>query len=316
VLSSVSPETPFVPRLSLIVPFQRDESALETTLVSVLESRTSDEELIIVHAGDYDDPYELARDEAIVLETEGSTSLAERLNLAVRTACSPIVQVVMPGTTLEPGWSDEAVGLFEDPSIHAVSLAMRDALSDRVVYGVDADQLPHHRMALEADTVAGPLLAGTMIRRRSLLKLGGWSELISESLIDLELTLLMRTLELNMSVVESPHVVRDFKSSRLAGSPFEMGKGCGILACAYSELPESRIIIEPLVRRLGHLACGLMNPQVAAERLGWVLGVRDRSLVRYIAQRVDFSYHAFHAPASLPMPTPAAAVPTEQRRAA
>jgi hypothetical protein len=117
---------------------------------------------------------------------------------------------------------------------------------------------------------------------------------------------------------------REFKTAANAGSPFEIGKGCGILACAYSELPDSHIMIEPLVRRLGHLAWGLMNPQAAAERLGWVLGVRDRSLVRYIAQRVDFSQHAFDAPVSLPISATAAAEahsemeygPAKQRRAA
>lgn len=303
-----------MPRLSLIVPFQRDESALETTLVSILESRTSADELIIVHAGDYEDPYDLSRDEAVVLENDANTSLAERLNLAVRTSCSPVVQVVLPGTTLGTGWSDDGLGLLDDPSIHAVSLPIRDMLTDRVVFGLDEDQLPHHRMATEPDSVAGPLLAGTMIRRRSLLKLGGWSESISDSLIDLELALLMRTLDLNTATIPSPRIERDLKASRISGSPFEIGKGCGMLACAYSELPEAHIVIEPLVRRLGHLACGLINPQVAAERLGWVLGVRDRSLVRYIAQRVEFSHHAFDAPASLPMSAGLGTV--EQRRAA
>jgi len=307
---------PFVPRLSLIVPFQRDESALETTLISVLESRDRDVELIIVHSGDYEDPYELAHDEAVVLETEQGSSLSERLNLAARTACSPIVQVVLPGTTLEASWSDEGLSWFDDDATHAVSLPIRDASTDRVVFGMNAEQLPHRGMAFSTDSVAGPLLAGTMIRRRSLLKLGGWSELISESLLDLELTLLMRTLGLGIGVVQSDHLVRDFKAATSACSPFEVGKGCGVLACAYGELPDSHIVIEPLVRRLGHLACGLMNPQVAAERLGWVLGVRDRSLVQYVAQRVDFSHHAFEAPVSLPMPIPSAPTAAEQRRAA
>lgn len=321
---SVSPEMPFVPRLSLIVPFQRNESALETTLVSILESRTSQDELIIVHAGDYEDPYELSRDEAVVLETEQNSSLAERLNLAVRTACSPIVQVVLPGTILEPDWSEEGLSILDDISVHSVSLAIRDAAAERIIYGFDETQLPHRRLATSPNAIAGPLLAGTMIRRRSLLKLGGWSELISESLIDLELAMLMRTIGLQTDVVPTPRMERDLKTAANAGSPFEIGKGCGILACAYSELPDSHIMIEPLVRRLGHLAWGLMNPQAAAERLGWVLGVRDRSLVRYIAQRVDFSQHAFDAAVSLPISATAVTEghsemeygPAKQRRAA
>lgn len=306
----------FVPRLSLIVPFQRDEAALETTLVSVLESRTSEDELIIVHAGDYDDPYQLAGDEAVVLETEGGSSLAVRLNLAARASCSPLVQVVLPGTKFEPGWCDEGLESLEDGSVHAVAMPVVDPSTQRVAYGLDQEALPHRRIAFQSDRVAGPALSGTLIRRRSLLKLGGWSELIADSLLDLELALLMRSLGLRSNVVETACMFRDHKALSIAPSPFETGKGCGQLACAYSELPESQIVVEPLVRRLGMLACGLMNPHVAAERLGWVLGVRDRSLVRYIAQRVEFSSHAFQTSATLPLPMQDAMQVAPKRRAA
>jgi hypothetical protein len=142
---------PFVPRLSLIVPFQREESALETTLISVLESRDRDVELIVVHSGDYPDPYELARDEAVVLETEQGASLAERLNLAVRTARAPIVQVGLPGTALEASWSDDGLSRFDDDATLAVSWPIRDASNDRVVFGMSSEQLPHRGMAFTTD---------------------------------------------------------------------------------------------------------------------------------------------------------------------
>jgi hypothetical protein len=64
-------------------------------------------------------------------------------------------------------------------------------------------------------------------------------------------------------------------------------KAIAMLACGYSEAPESSISLEPLGKRLGQLATGLLNPKIAAERLGWVLGIRDRTWVRPIAERIS-----------------------------
>jgi hypothetical protein len=159
------------------------------------------------------------------------------------------------------------------------------------------------------------LLAGTLIRRRSLIKLGGWCERIPESLIDLELTLLMRSLSIDFEVIESSNMQLSAAVRGPKCSAFELGKGCGMLACAYSELPDSHVTVEPLVRRIGQLASGLLNPKVAAERLGWVLGVRDRSWSQTIAERVELAGSAFHAAATIPLAKPESQ-PSVSRRAA
>jgi hypothetical protein len=75
-----------------------------------------------------------------------------------------------------------------------------------------------------------------------------------------------------------------------------------MLACAYGEIADSGIAIEPLVKRLGNLATGLMNPKLAAERLGWVLGVRDRSMVQRITERVETARQGIAAMQSIRMP--------------
>jgi hypothetical protein len=307
---------PFVPRLSLIVPFQRDETALECTLLSVLESRTDADELIVVHTGDFSDPYELGRDEALVLETEPSLPLAEQLNLAARTACSPLIQVLLPGSVVKPGWADNAVSRMGHPNIHAVSMAMLDTTTGAECFGFQASEMPHRRLADSPSNVGGPVLAGTMIRRRSLLKLGGWCDVVPAALIDLELALLMQAIELQTVATNSIAIEAPGTCVTPCHSSFEIGKGCGMIACGYSEIADSHVSIEPLVRRLGHLASGLMNPKSAAERLGWVLGVRDRSLVRRIAERVELARQAFEAHQTVPMPIPLPDERLETRRAA
>jgi len=304
-----------VPQLSIIVPFQRDEAALESTLLSVLEAKTDDHELIIVHSGEFSDPYQLGDDEAVVLETESGLCIADQLNVAAAAACSPIVQVLLPGTQVEAGWADAPIDCMQDQDIHALCVPVLDSRSGERIFGLDGRELPHRRLAKKAKSSGGPILAGTILRRKSILKMGGWSGAVHDDLIDLELALLLDALELRFEVVEESLVTSSLRSLSFVNSNFEIGKGCGMIACSYSEIPDSGVELEPLAKRLGHLATGLMNPRLAAERLGWVLGVRDRSLVSRLSDRVERARQAFENQ-TLPMRTPEVAPAADRRRAA
>jgi len=281
-----------VPRLSLIVPFQCDSQALENTLVSVLELRSPDDELLIVHRGEYQDPYGLQGNEAKVLETPASTSLAEQLNIAVQNATGDVLQVVLPGTVLEPDWCVDALAAFDELDVDMIALGVSGSDANSLQYGFEADLIPQRRATGEASKIAGPLLAGTMIRRSAIECLGGWNTKIPGDLIDFELCLMAKLLGLQVGVVEGSSVTCD-ESRSMVLSHYELGRSIGQLACAFSEISNSAIVIEPLVRRLGHLASGLVSPKLAAERLGWVLGVRDRSWSGAIGKRVESAQVAF-----------------------
>lgn len=281
-----------MPRLSLIVPFQCDSQALENTLVSVLELRSPDDELLIVHRGEYQDPYGLQGNEAKVLETPASTSLAEQLNIAVQNATGDVLQVVLPGTVLEPDWCVDALAAFDELDVDMIALGVSASGANSLQYGFEADLIPQRRATGEASKIAGPLLAGTMIRRSAIECLGGWNTKIPGDLIDFELCLMAKLLGLQVGVVEGSSVTCD-ESRSMVLSHYELGRSIGQLACAFSEISNSAIVIEPLVRRLGHLASGLVSPKLAAERLGWVLGVRDRSWSGAIGKRVESAQVAF-----------------------
>jgi hypothetical protein len=293
--------------LSLIVPFQCDSQALENTLVSVLELRSPDDELLIVHRGEYQDPYGLQGNEAKVLETPASTSLAEQLNIAVQNATGDVLQVVLPGTVLEPDWCVDALAAFDELDVDMIALGVSASGvsasgvsasgvsasgANSLQYGFEADLIPQRRATGEASKIAGPLLAGTMIRRSAIECLGGWNTKIPGDLIDFELCLMAKLLGLQVGVVEGSSVTCD-ESRSMVLSHYELGRSIGQLACAFSEISNSAIVIEPLVRRLGHLASGLVSPKLAAERLGWVLGVRDRSWSGAIGKRVESAKVAF-----------------------
>jgi hypothetical protein len=278
--------------LSLIVPFQCDSQALENTLVSVLELRSPDDELLIVHRGEYQDPYGLQGNEAKVLETPASTSLAEQLNIAVQNATGDVLQVVLPGTVLEADWCVDALVAFDEMDIDMIALGVSGSGANSLQYGFEADLIPQRRATGEASKIAGPLLAGTMIRRSAIECLGGWNTKIPGDLIDFELCLMAKLLGLQVGVVEGSSVTCD-ESRSMVLSHYELGRSIGQLACAFSEISDSAIVIEPLVRRLGHLASGLVSTKLAAERLGWVLGVRDRSWSGAIGKRVESAKVAF-----------------------
>lgn len=281
-----------MPRLSLIVPFQCDSQALENTLVSVLELRSPDDELLIVHRGEYQDPYGLQGNEAKVLETPASTSLAEQLNIAIQNATGDVLQVVLPGTVLEHDWCVDALAAFDELDVDMIALGVSGSGANSLQYGFEADLIPQRRATGEASKIAGPLLAGTMIRRSAIECLGGWNTKIPGDLIDFELCLMAKLLGLQVGVVEGSSVTCD-ESRSMVLSHYELGRSIGQLACAFSEISDSAIVIEPLVRRLGHLASGLVSPKLAAERLGWVLGVRDRSWSGAIGKRVESAKVAF-----------------------
>jgi hypothetical protein len=283
--------------LSLIVPFQCDSQALENTLVSVLELRSPDDELLIVHRGEYQDPYGLQGNEAKVLETPASSTLAEQLNVAIRNATGDVLQVVLPGAVLEPDWCVDALAAFDELDVDMIALGVSGSGvsgsgTSSLQYGFEADLIPQRRATGEASKIAGPLLAGTMIRRSAIQCLGGWNTKIPGDLIDFELCLMAKLLGLQVGVVEGYSVTCD-ESRSMVLSHYELGRSIGQLACAFSEIPDSAIVIEPLVRRLGHLASGLVSTKLAAERLGWVLGVRDRSWSGAIGKRVESAKVAF-----------------------
>jgi len=276
-----------VPRLSIIVPHLHDDSGLEITLLSILENRVSDFEVLLAHDGRYNDPYDLDQDELILIESEKGASFSQQLNLAVTSACSPIIQVLLPGSVVEPHWCDEALQLLQDRTVAAVCQPVGDVASNDVYLGLSGETLPHRRVTNSADIVAAPLLCGGVFRKRTLKSIGGWLEPCSREIAEVEFALLASALELEIEEAEDVtiHAPKRVVAGQEAG--YEIGRVCGQLACAYSAIEESGIVIDSLARRLGHLAGGLMSPKTVAERLGWVMGIRDRTFVRSIQNRLE-----------------------------
>ena len=118
-------------RLTIIVPYDRDEAAFETTLVSVLENRPDHSEVVVTHDGSYSDPFDLG-DEVRFVVAEAGDSL-ELIRAAVATALGRGVHVLRVGARATAGWSDEPVELFEQYDLASVAPVLCDPTTGRIV---------------------------------------------------------------------------------------------------------------------------------------------------------------------------------------
>ncbi len=303
-----------MPRLSIIVPHLHDDSGLELTLLSVLENRESDFEILITHNGSYDDPYKLDQDEAILIQSEANVSFSEQLNLAIASACSPIIQVLLPGAVVQPNWCDEALAIMNDRNVSAVCLPIAVAESNEVYLGISSYSLPHRRITNSQKDIAGPLLCGGVFRKRMLRNIGGWLPSSQREIAEVEFALLSAVLELDIEIADVVTLQAPKRVAVGQEAGYEIGRTCGQLACAYASIEGTGVVIDSIVRRLGHLASGLMSPKTVAERLGWVMGIRDRSLVQSIQTRLESATAASQEERDvIPM---MGSRPVEKRRAA
>lgn len=263
-------------RLSIVVPHHDDDSCLESTLISLLENRGSDQEIVVVHNGSYFDPYQLAKDEVVMIEAPKDFTLVQQLNLGFSAATAPSIQVLFPGTVVTPGWAEDALEVLHAEDVTAVGIPCTIQNSSRVVYGMEASALPRRKVA-EQPTDVTPLLNGMVVNKK-ILQLVGWLyEDLPREGAELELQLLLMAMELDAVCLAESTIAAPAKAAYGLERGYETGRQSGLVASAYGGVEGSGVSAESLAKQLGRLASGLMNPKSVAERLGWVMGSRDRS---------------------------------------
>lgn len=106
------------PRLSIVIP-AADVATLEDTLVSVLENRPADSEIIAALAVPYGDPWNIA-DEVRFVRAPAGTGIAACANLGVALSRGDVVHVLAAGWRATEGWADRALARFDDSTVGAV----------------------------------------------------------------------------------------------------------------------------------------------------------------------------------------------------
>jgi hypothetical protein len=203
-------ETNSVPRLTTIIPHQTTDEALEATILSVLENRPSDCEIIVVHHGNYADPYQLG--DELLLVQEQTTNPVALLNAGLMVARAPVVCVLAPGVKVSGmNWADQACQrLSPGTSIASLAVPIHHSDPNRPVLGIsqaavsDSTILQSGRIdQRRPGPTAGPQLSGGFYRRRALLAVGGWNEAVCWDNADIELALWMHQLSLPCELFES-----------------------------------------------------------------------------------------------------------------
>lgn len=121
------------PRLSIVIPAPGDESTLEETLVSVLENRPEDSEIVVVLGFGYHDPWNVCEEVRFIQAPVGSNRVA-CINLGLAASTGRIIHVLAAGWRATPFWTDAAVEHFNNEQIAAVvPLEVASDDSDRIV---------------------------------------------------------------------------------------------------------------------------------------------------------------------------------------
>lgn len=168
-------------RLSILIPYVGNPKLLEETLVSVLENRPDDSEVLVVLAQPYADPYDLG-DEVRFLPTQGRTSLVGCLNLGFRMSRAEIVHVLLCGTEVSEGWTDRATFHFGDPRVACVAPLMIDSQDRSRVLAAGVDYRAGGQIRVlsrsaeavpEPTAVLGPHPAAAFYRKAAV-ECAGW----------------------------------------------------------------------------------------------------------------------------------------------
>jgi hypothetical protein len=191
--------------LSIIIPYGGNSKRLEDTLVSVLENRPLECEVLVLLSQPYENPYHLD-DEVCFCRVADGAGLVEATNQGIQLSRAPIVHILACGTEVREGWADSAVEHFQDPRVAAVAPLAIDLNDwDRVLAaGVHYTTAGRIRLcqrgcavatlAAEADHVLAPYPAAAFYRKKILESLGGLSSEAGDRLAMLDLGLTLKHL--------------------------------------------------------------------------------------------------------------------------
>ena len=121
-----------MPRLAIIVSATGSIASLEGTLLSVLENRPADCEIIVALNQAYADPYDL-KGEVRFVEQQGGAGPIARINRALAATRAPFVHLLASGCEVTEGWTEPALSRFGDRQIASVGPLVMDAANrDRI----------------------------------------------------------------------------------------------------------------------------------------------------------------------------------------
>jgi hypothetical protein len=191
-----------VPRLAIVIPAVGTAESLEATLLTVLENRPRDCEIIAVTSFDYADPYKLG-DEVRFVAAGAGADLVGCAGAAIALVRSAVIHVLAAGCEVGEHWAEPALEHFADLSVGAVApLVMQSERRKQVLAaGIEYRAGGARRVRvkkLARITAAGPTAVfgvcgqAAFFRRSALEAVGGWTADVGPELADIELAWALR----------------------------------------------------------------------------------------------------------------------------
>jgi hypothetical protein len=325
-----------VPRLSIVIPCLGGAAEFDGTLVSVLQNRPADCEVLVVHAEPYDDPYDLAHEVRFVEAPR--RSLVELINSGLQQVRGEIVHVLACGLEVAEGWTAAAVRHFDDAEIAAVSPVILDSDHTAVVAaGVrwslgGARVLVSDQRVLSAGAgrlrtkILGPTLPAGYYRRDVLLALGGFEPSLGDELADVGLALDIEALGLLSVCERSSQIVQQEEPKQANSGPALPGRAAQRL---FHRHAARRGLAASLAVHPVTVACDWFQRaarlNVLGTLVGRAMGLYEMAMLRDYQQRLETARQRLAA-ASLTrsnsqprlkiVPAPTDAKPGNYRRAA
>ena len=273
-----------MPRLSIIIPHRGDDQRLEETILSVLENRPRDCEVVVVHDGSYRDPYELS-DEVIYVQEDPKSTAVELLNAGLMAACAPVVCALLDGTTVSENWAEPALKRFASSTIAAVAPQLK--VGHNIIFGISSQaihnvaSLRSGRVESKDGTAVAPTLTAGFYRRKSLLTLDGWNEELSIGSADIELAIMMS--DLGMHCECEPQIIVHAANTTPAArkAPATIGELAGIAAAHGFATPS-------LAATVTSVLTAAFTGTVSSA-LAWSSGLRNASVLNEVAARLAYS---------------------------
>ncbi len=171
-------------KLTIVVPYDGQSTALEETLVSLLENRPDESEIMVVLNCAYENTYDLDEDEVCFMQNpvpESERFFESAVHSGILRSAGEIVHIVPCGSLVESGWADAAVRLFVEPRVACVIPLLRKTpcgsavLTQGFHFSQTGDLLPiSDQTAVKNNCVPHvPHPFGVFFRREAYLAAGG-----------------------------------------------------------------------------------------------------------------------------------------------
>ena len=160
-------------QFTVVIPFIGPAPAFDDTLASVLRSRPTNSQVIVVHDGTYSDPYQLGNEVDFVRASK-SNRLIAFWNAAIARTVGNLVVFLRPGVELDEGWDAECREAFADANTGCVSpkVIRADKACRVLAQGIVVDKFGTRKISggRAADEIIGPTSFAAAYRTEAL----GW----------------------------------------------------------------------------------------------------------------------------------------------